>query len=103
MELTDGEIRSIGEGRYLQWRRWWHLLTGLVGIAWLLTYGILLLPSPATAADNVGVVLLGALPACIAGFWPFARCGKAGKRFLVQWKSEEDLAGLAGEEEPTDG
>ncbi len=90
MELTDREIRNVGEGRYLQWRRWWMLLTGLVGIAWLFTYGVLLLPSPATYADTVGFLLLGALPACIAGFWPFVLAGKAGKRFLAQWKSEQD-------------
>ncbi|KKM78160.1 hypothetical protein LCGC14_1362670 [marine sediment metagenome] len=53
MELTDREIRNVGEGRYVRRRRWWMLLTGLSGIAWLLVYGILLIPSPATVGDDV--------------------------------------------------
>lgn len=89
MELTDREIRNVGEGRYVGRQRWRMVLTGMVGIAWLFTYGIVLLPSAATNADNVRFRLLGALPAGIAGFWPFARCGRAGKRFLAQWKAEE--------------
>ncbi|KKN21436.1 hypothetical protein LCGC14_0925220 [marine sediment metagenome] len=83
MELTDREIRNVGEGRYVRRWRWWTVLTGLVGIAWFLLYSGLLLPVDATVAENVRFLLLGVLPAGGAAVWPFVLCGKAGKRFLA--------------------
>ena len=90
MELTDNEIRGVGESRYLRHLRWWTLLTSSVGIAWLFIYALRLLPADATTADNVRFLLLAALPAGGAAFWPFVLCGKVGKRFLAQWKAEQD-------------
>ena len=88
MELTDREIRNVGEGRYVRRRRRWMVFTGFVGIAWLLVYGQLLMPTPATTADAVRLLLFAGIPSVAAIFWPFMLAGKAGKRFLAQWTGE---------------
>ncbi len=100
MELTDREIRGVGFDRYVRRRIWRMVVVGLVLLGLLVLTRWLVHDSLTAGRWWIGAVLV--LP--YGGvLWLFWRAHKAGKRFLVQWKSEEDLAGLAGEEEPTDG
>ena len=96
MELTDREIRGVGFDRYVRRRIRRMVVVGLaiLGLLFLVRW---LMPADHTFGWWVGFVALFGLP--YGGLiWFFWRAFRAGKRFLAQWKSEEDLAGLDGKE-----
>ena len=88
MELTDNEIRSVGSGRYLRKQRLRLFICGLVALAWLFAYGFLIVPDNPTTGDQWAFVLLAGVPAYAAILWPFILSGRAGKRFLTEWRLE---------------
>ncbi len=94
MELTDREIRGVGFDRYVR-RRIRRIVVVVLAIAGLMFLIRWLMPTDLTLSRWVGVAALFVIPYGGA-IWAFWRAHKAGRRFLAQWKSEEDLAGLDG-------
>ncbi|KKN14171.1 hypothetical protein LCGC14_0998800 [marine sediment metagenome] len=80
MELTDREIRNVGEGRYTRRLIWRMVSVALVALG-LLILIYWLLPTALVLGWWVGVVTIIVLPSG-GVVWLFWRANKAGKRFL---------------------
>ncbi len=92
IEVTDRDIRDIGENRYVR-ARYKQCAFGCVLLMVIMGLASVLMPDEPTVLEEVGLTLLGLLPAVLALFWAFVRVEAAGRRFLAEWKSNPNPIG----------
>jgi len=87
VELTNGEVRSIGERRWLK-AYWKRLAVGFAVSVAVVVLADSMVPEDLTGWGKSAILIVALLPYCIVCFVWVRKQDKAGKRLLVECQDE---------------